>query len=121
MEKDVGFIGLGTMGMPMARNLMKAGFHVTAYNRTLSKVESISKEGATAAASPKELASKCKVIITIVSDTPDVENVVLGEDGVIEGIKPGSVLIDMSTISPEATRRMAVRLAQRGCHMLDVR
>ena len=119
MDKNVGFIGLGTMGMPMVRNLMKAGFAVTVYNRTAAKAERMAEEGAKKAASPKEVAAGNPVIITCVSDTPDVESVVLGRNGIIEGIKADSVVIDMSTISPEATRRMAERLAQEGCHMLD--
>jgi 3-hydroxyisobutyrate dehydrogenase len=119
MLKKVGFIGLGIMGMPMARNLLKAGFAVVAYNRTKSKAEQLAKEGAKKADSPRELAMECPVVITIVSDTPDVEEVVLGKDGIIEGIKPDSVVIDMSTISPQATQRIAARLKEKGVHMLD--
>jgi len=119
MLKKVGFIGLGIMGMPMARNLLKAGFEVTAYNRTKSKAEQLAKQGAKKADSPRELAMECPVVITIVSDTPDVEEVILGKDGVIEGIKPGSVVIDMSTISPQATQEIAARLKEREVHMLD--
>ena len=115
----VGFIGLGIMGMPMARNLIKAGFKVVAYNRTVSKAEVLVKEDAKKASSPKELAKECPVVITIVSDTPDVEAVILGKSGVIEGIKPGSVVIDMSTISPRATRDIAARLKEKGADMLD--
>lgn len=119
MLEKVGFIGLGIMGMPMARNLLKAGFEVVAYNRTKSKAEQLAKEGAKKADSPRELAMECPVVITIVSDTPDVEEVILGKDGVIEGIKPGSVVIDMSTISPQATQEIAARLRQKEAHMLD--
>ena len=119
MEKKVGFIGLGIMGMPMARNLIKAGFEVVVYNRTTSKAEQMVSEGAKKADSPKELATETPVVITIVSDTPDVESVILGENGVIEGIKPDSVVIDMSTISPQATQKIAVRLREKGVHMLD--
>ncbi len=119
MGKTVGFIGLGIMGMPMARNLMKAGFEVTVYNRTASKVNQIASEGAKMANSPGELASACPVVITIVSDTPDVEAIILGEDGVIEGIKADSVVIDMSTISPQTTRDIAARLKEKGAHMID--
>ncbi len=119
MDRNIGFIGLGTMGMPMVRNLMKAGFTVTVYNRTAAKAERIAKEGARKAASPQEVAATSPVTITCVSDTPDVESVVLGPKGIIEGIKAGSVVIDMSTISPEATRKMAGLLAEIGCHMLD--
>ncbi len=119
MLKKVGFIGLGIMGMPMARNLLKAGFAVVAYNRTAVKVEQLVKGGAGKANSPGELARECPVVIIIVSDTPDVEEVILGRGGVIEGVKPGSVVIDMSTISPQATREMAARLKEKGAAMLD--
>jgi len=119
MEKKVGFIGLGIMGMPMARNLIKAGFEVIVFNRTTSKADQMVSEGAKKADSPKEVAKETPVVITIVSDTPDVESVILGENGVIEGIKPDSVVIDMSTISPQATQKIATRLKERKAHMLD--
>lgn len=119
MDRNIGFIGLGIMGMPMTRNLLKAGFKVTVYNRTESKVDFLVKEGAAKASSPSALANKCSVMITMVSDTPDVESVILGNNGVIEGIQPESVVIDMSTISPRATRGIAARLREVGCHMLD--
>ena len=119
MENRVGFIGLGIMGMPMARNLIKAGFEVTVYNRTASKADEMVSEGAKKDSSPKEVASQCPVVITIVSDTPDVESVILGENGIIEGIRPDSVVIDMSTISPQATQKIAARLREKGAHLLD--
>ena len=119
MEKKVGFIGLGIMGIPMVRNLMKAGFEATVYNRTTSKADKMVAEGAVKANSPAEVARKNMVIITMVSDTPDVEKVILGENGVIEGIQPDAVVIDMSTISPEATRKLASRLEEKKAHMLD--
>ena len=119
MEKNIGFVGLGIMGMPMVRNLMKAGFEVTVYNRTASKVDRMVTEGAKKADSPQEVARKSSIIITMVSDTPDVESVIFGEKGIIEGIKPDSVVIDMSTISPQATRKMAERLKEKKTHMLD--
>jgi len=119
MEKRVGFIGLGIMGMPMARNLIKAGFEVVVYNRTASKAEQMVSEGAKKTDSPKDLARETPVVITMVSDTPDVESVILGENGVIEGIKPDSVVIDMSTISPQATQKIAARLREKETHMLD--
>ena len=119
MENKVGFIGLGIMGMPMARNLIKAGFEVIVYNRTASKADKMVSEGAKKASSPKDVASQCPAVITIVSDTPDVESVILGENGVIEGIKPDSVVIDMSTISPQATQKIATRLREKGGHLLD--
>ena len=119
MERKIGFIGLGIMGTPMARNLIKAGYAVTVYNRTPSKAERLEAEGAIKASCIRELAQSCPIVITIVSDTPDVGSVILGENGVIEAIKPGSVVIDMSTIAPEATRKIAGRLAERGVCMLD--
>lgn len=119
MDKRIGFIGLGIMGKPMALNLLKAGYQVTVYNRTASKTEQLVLQGAEKVNSPREVAEKSTVIITIVSDTPDVESVILGKNGVIEGIKAGSVVIDMSTISPEATRRIAERLKEKGAYMLD--
>ena len=119
MKQSVGFIGLGIMGLPMARNLIKAGFKVIVYNRTASKCGIICSEGAEAMKSPKEVAEQCNVIITMVSDTPDVESVILGKDGVIEGIIPNSVVIDMSTISPESTKTIAGCLEEKGASMLD--
>lgn len=119
MVKKIGFIGLGIMGMPMARNLLKAGFDVTVYNRTVSKAQRLANEGARKVNTPGELAEDSSVIITMVSDTPDVESVILGENGIIESIKPDSVVIDMSTISPQATRKIAARLEEKRAHMLD--
>jgi 3-hydroxyisobutyrate dehydrogenase len=119
MDKKIGFIGLGIMGIPMIRNLMKAGFTVTVYNRTKSKAEQMVTEGAMKSDSPKELAANNPVVITMVSDTPDVESVILGKNGVIEGIQPDSVVIDMSTISPRATRAIAARLQEKKASMLD--
>jgi len=119
MENKVGFIGLGIMGMPMARNLIKAGFEVVIYNRTASKADKMVSEGAKKAGSPGDVARQCPAVITIVSDTPDVESVILGENGIIEGIRPDSVVIDMSTISPQATQKIATRLREKGAHLLD--
>ncbi len=119
MNEKIGFVGLGIMGRPMALNLLKAGFDVTVCNRTESKTAEPCSKGACKAASPAEVAENCPVIITIVSDTPDVESVILGKNGIIETVRPGSVVIDMSTISPEATRRIAARLKEKGVFMLD--
>jgi 3-hydroxyisobutyrate dehydrogenase len=119
MTERVGLIGLGIMGKPMARNLLKAGFALTVFNRTQSKADELAKEGARVAASPAEVAGGSDVIITIVTNSPDVEQVVLGERGVVEGVRPGSVLIDMSTISPDVTRAIGQRLAERSVAMLD--
>lgn len=119
MAERIGFIGLGIMGEPMCRNLMKAGYACTVNTRTKSRAEKLLSEGAVWSESPKDTAVKSDVIITIVTDTPDVEKVILGEDGIIEGISPGSVVIDMSTISPSATQAMAAALKEKGADMLD--
>lgn len=116
---NISFIGLGTMGAPMAQNLLKAGFSVTVHNRTRSKEEALAAQGATRAASPKEAAANADVVITNVSDTPDVEEVILGEQGAIHGMKAGSILIDVSTISPMATRKIAAKLLEKKIEMLD--
>jgi len=119
LETTVGFVGLGIMGMPMAGNLIKAGFDLTVYNRTRPRTDGLVSAGARCADSPRDVASKTGVVITMVSDTPDVEEVILGEQGVIEGIRPDAVVIDMSTISPQATIRIAGCLQERKAHMLD--
>ena len=115
----VGFIGLGIMGRPMAKNLLKAGFQVVAYNRSPGPRAELAEAGATIAGSPREAASGADAVITIVNDSPDVEQVILGPDGVAEGAAPGTVVVDMSTISPEVTRRIGATLAERGVRMLD--
>jgi 3-hydroxyisobutyrate dehydrogenase len=119
MDNKIGFIGMGIMGKPMSLNLLKAGFDVTVYNRTESKTDEPISRGAKKAQTPAEAAADSTVIITIVSDTPDVESVILGENGVIESIRPDSVVIDMSTISPKATREITARLKEKGAYMLD--
>ncbi len=119
MSERVGFIGLGIMGRGMAHNLLKAGFAVTVWNRTAARMDALLQAGATAASSPADLARRCDVIFTCVSDTPDVEAVVLGEDGVLAGAQAGALVVDMSTISPEATRALAAKLAERGVYFLD--
>jgi len=119
MAKKIGFIGLGIMGKPMARNLMKAGYSLVVYNRTASKVHELVHAGAQQAGSPKEVAENSHIIITMVSDSPEVEEVILGPKGVIEGLKAGSVVIDMSSISPVVTQSIAVELSKKGATMLD--
>ncbi|MBN2410477.1 NAD(P)-dependent oxidoreductase [candidate division KSB1 bacterium] len=115
----IGFIGLGIMGTPMCLNLLKNGFEVTVYNRTMSKTQKLVGAGAKAAETPTLAAANADIIITIVSDSPDVEQVILGENGVIHGVKSGSVVIDMSTISPAVTRKIAAVLKAKNVHMLD--
>ena len=118
-RERIGFIGLGIMGRGMARNILKAGFPLRVWNRTASRTDELAAEGAGPASSPGDLAFHSDIIITCVSDTPDVEQVLLGEGGVIHGARPGSLVIDMSTISPQATQRIAAQLAERHIHMLD--
>ncbi len=117
--KRIGFIGLGIMGKPMSLNLLKAGYPVTVYNRSRPAVDAVVAAGARVASSPKEVAQNSDVVITIVTDTPDVQQVVLGPNGVIEGARKGLVLIDMSTISPKVTRTISSELAKAGTAMLD--
>lgn len=118
-QEKIGFIGLGIMGRGMSRNLLKAGFEVCVWNRTASRMDALVEAGATPGASPANVAANCDVILTCVSDTPDVEAVILGENGVIEGIKPDALVIDMSTISPQATQTIAAQLNEKGAFMLD--
>ncbi len=115
----IAFIGMGTMGGPMASLLAKAGYEVVVHNRTRSKEAEAIAAGATGAASPKEAAIGVDVVITNVSDSPDVYEVVYGENGAAHNMKEGSVLIDMSTISPQVTKEIAAKLAEQGCEMLD--
>jgi 3-hydroxyisobutyrate dehydrogenase len=115
----VGFVGLGTMGGAMAANLARAGFAVTAWNRTPGRAAELADVGVALAPTAAAAAAASEVIVTIVSDTPDVEAVVFGPDGVAEGAARGSLVVDMSTISPSATRDFATRLAERGVAMLD--
>lgn len=115
----IGFVGLGIMGRPMAKNLLKAGFDVTAYNRSEGPRAEVQAAGARIAASPAEAARDAELVITMVTDSPDVEAVCLGPQGVIEGARAGTVLVEMSTISPEVTRQVGAKLAERGVRMLD--
>ncbi len=115
----VGFVGLGTMGGPMAANVARAGFTVSAWNRTAGRHAELADLGVTIEATPAAVAAASEVIVTIVSDTPDVEAVLFGDDGIASGLVPGSVVVDMSTISPSATRDFAARLAEQGVAMLD--
>jgi 2-hydroxy-3-oxopropionate reductase len=119
MAERVGFIGLGIMGMPMARNLMEAGYELTVHNRSPEKAEELGKEGAAVAATPREVAQNSDVVITMLPDSPQVREVVAGEDGVLEGISEGALLIDMSTISPVVTEELAEALKEKGASMLD--
>ena len=115
----VGYIGLGLMGRSIARNILKAGFPVVVHNRSRSAVDELVAEGVTAANSPKEVAEQVDVIFTNLPDTPDVEKVVLGENGILEGAHDGLVYIDNSTIKPAAARRIAEKLAEKHVFALD--
>jgi 2-hydroxy-3-oxopropionate reductase len=119
MPKTIGFIGLGIMGKPMARHLVNAGYPLVVYNRTASKAQELVAMGAHQVSSPKEAAKNSEIVITMVADSPEVEHVILGPAGVIEGIKPGSVVIDMSSISPIVTQKIAAELAKKNVAILD--
>jgi 2-hydroxy-3-oxopropionate reductase len=115
----IGFIGLGVMGKPMAKHLLAAGHRLTVHNRSRRAVDELVAEGAAAAASPAEAARGSSVVITMLPDTPDVDRVIAGADGVLTALEPGAVVIDMSSISPIATERLAAAVAARGGSMLD--
>lgn len=119
MPKTIGFIGLGIMGKPMAKNLINAGHPLVVYNRTASKAQELVAMGARQVGSPKEVAENAEIIITMVADSPDVEQVILGPAGVIEGARAGSIIVDMSSISPIVTQRIAAELATRKVAMFD--
>jgi 3-hydroxyisobutyrate dehydrogenase len=115
----IGFVGLGTMGAAMAANLRHAGFEVTAWNRTPGRAGELLELGGAEAGSPADVARASDVVVVCVSDTPDVEAVVLGPDGVGEGLAAGSLVIDCSTIAPAATRQIAAALRERGIGFVD--
>jgi 3-hydroxyisobutyrate dehydrogenase len=115
----VAFIGMGTMGAAMALNILKAGHEVTVNNRTREREEPLAKAGARRAVSPQEAARGAEIVVVCVSDTPDVEAVILGQAGVIYGAAAGTIVVDMSTISPSATRRIGAELATKDIRMLD--
>ena len=115
----VGFIGLGVMGKPMARNLIKGGHSLWVHSRSRGPVDELVAAGAKAADSPADVARHASIVITMLPDTPDVELVVAGPDGVLSALQPGSVVIDMSSISPVATRRLSSTVASKGATMLD--
>jgi 2-hydroxy-3-oxopropionate reductase len=120
MAEKVGFIGLGIMGRPMAKNLMEAGYELVVHNRSPEKAEELAEEGnATAAGSTREVAEACDIVITMLPDSPDVEAVVAGEGGVLEGIRDGALLVDMSTISPVVTEELSEKVREKGASMLD--
>ncbi len=119
MAEKVGFIGLGIMGGPMAKNLMEAGHELVLYNRTREKAEELAGDGTEVVGSPKEVAEQSDIIITMLPDSPQVEEVLTGKDGVLAGIKEGALIVDMSTISPVVTRELAEQVEERGASLLD--
>jgi 2-hydroxy-3-oxopropionate reductase len=118
-KPTIGFIGLGIMGKPMSRNLLKAGYPLVVHNRSRGAVKELVVEGAQEAHSSKEVAERSEVIISMVPDSPDVEAVALGPDGLIEGVREGQIYIDMSTIAPGVAIKVAEELEKRGVRCLD--
>jgi 2-hydroxy-3-oxopropionate reductase len=120
MAEKVGFIGLGIMGGPMAKNLMEASKELVLYNRTREKADELAKDGnADVAKSPREVAEGSDIIVTMLPDSPQVREVLTGEDGVLEGLKEGALVVDMSTISPVVTEELAEKVKEKGASMLD--
>jgi 2-hydroxy-3-oxopropionate reductase len=119
MAEVIGFIGLGIMGRPMARNLLKAGYSLVVHSRSKGPVEEIVKAGAKAAGSPKDVAAQCDVLITMLPNSPDVELVALGPNGIVEGARRGLIFADMSTISPIVSKKVGTALEAKGVAMLD--
>lgn len=119
MSENIGFVGLGIMGRGMAHNLLKAGFPLTVWNRTAARMDSLLEAGAQAGQSPADVAARSDITVVCVSDTPDVEAVILGPDGILAGAKSGSLVVDCSTISPTVTKTLAEKLAAADVGMLD--
>ncbi|OAM96367.1 tartronate semialdehyde reductase [Pelosinus fermentans] len=115
----IGFIGLGIMGKPMSKNLLKKGYDLVVCDVVQSAVDEVVQCGATLALTPKDVASQTDIIITMLPNSPQVKQVVLGKDGIVEGAKPGAIVIDMSSISPLVSREVAMKLAESGIEMLD--
>lgn len=119
MAQRIGFIGLGIMGRPMAKNLLKAGYSLVVHNRSEGPVRELVQEGASAASLPKAVAEQVDLLITMLPNSPDVERVALGPGGIIEGARPGLTFVDMSTISPIVSQKIARELEPKGVQMLD--
>jgi 2-hydroxy-3-oxopropionate reductase len=118
-SETIGFIGLGVMGKPMAKNLIKAGHRLVVHNRSRAAVDEVAAAGGTAASTPADVAKASTVVITMLPDTSDVELVLTGENGVLSALRRDSLVIDMSSISPVATKRLAAAVAEKGASMLD--
>lgn len=117
--KKIGFIGLGIMGKPMAKNLLKAGYPLTVYDIVPDKAEEVVEAGAKAGSSSKDVAEKSEIVITMLPNSPEVKEAVLGKNGVLEGAKPGTILIDMSSIAPLASKEVAEKAKEKGVTVLD--
>src|ERR1035441_10161954 len=115
----IGFIGLGIMGKPMSLNLIKAGYDLVVLDRNQATMAELVAAGAKAVTTPKEVAERCGIVITMLPNSPQVQEVVLGEQGILEGAREGLVLIDMSSIAPLVSREVAGKLAAKGVGMLD--
>lgn len=115
----IGFIGLGIMGKPMAKNLLKAGYQLVVHNRSPKPVKELVEAGAESGSSAKEVAEKCDVIVTMLPNSPHVKEVVLGPNGILEGARPGTIIVDMSSIAPLAAKEVAAKAAEKGVEMLD--
>ncbi|MGH2426117.1 MAG: 2-hydroxy-3-oxopropionate reductase [bacterium] len=118
-HERIGFIGLGIMGKPMARNLIKAGYSLTVHNRSRGTVDELVRDGAKDGRTPRAVAEESDIIITMLPDSPDVQQVVTGPGGVLEGLREGAALVDMSTISPMVTQELAKAVRAKGAEMLD--
>lgn len=119
MSSAIGFVGLGIMGRPMAKNLLKAGYAVTVYNRSSAPMDELAAAGAAKGTSPKDVAGRTDVVITMLPDGPEVEQVVLGPDGVLEGARKGAIVVDMSSISPIVSQKVAAACEAKGVAFLD--
>jgi 2-hydroxy-3-oxopropionate reductase len=115
----IGFIGLGIMGKPMAANLLKAGYTVHVYNRSPQSAEELGQQGAVIESSPRAVAEAAELIITMLPDSPQVETVILGDNGVIEGVSSGKIVVDMSSINPQSSQKIAAELHAKGVELLD--
>lgn len=119
LEKKLGIIGLGVMGKPMAKNLIKAGYSLTVFDINAEAVKELVSLGATQGATPAEIGATCDIIVTMLPNSPHVEQVIAGKNGILEGAKPGTIIIDMSSISPIVARKMYAAAAEKGVEMLD--
>ena len=115
----IGFVGLGIMGKPMSKNLLKAGYKIVAFDVVKEALKEVVAAGAEEGSSPKDVASKCEIVVTMLPNSPHVKTVCLGKDGIIEGAKPGTLIVDMSSIAPLASKEVAAALAAKGIDMID--